>query len=201
MLFYSDSFLGNMVNDAVGLGLIKLSQYTYPERIVFAEGTMTAGGLHSILGWMLQSAEKGYFMNLKYLEFTGHNFGNELVLQEAIKNRLAAICENRFDFPNLDRIKLTDNGVNQLNLDLYGVAFKMACKRNGKSYITLDKNPAKQPNLCKTALSGFETNYRYYNMSKTAEVSQCRNYWSWELGDTTSSYSSGPYTSSNTPAC
>ena len=133
--------------------------------------------------------------------FTGHNFGDQLVLHEGTKNRLAAICDNRFGFPNLDKIKLTDNGVNRGYLDLYGVFLKQACRRNGISSITLDNNPAKQPNLCKTTLSGSETNYRYYNMSKTAEVAQCRNYWSWELGDTTSRYSSGPYTSSNTPAC
>ena len=54
------------------LFLSSLSEFTRPSRIVFGDGPFKMEGLNTLIQWMIDNRDKGYFMNLEYLQVTGH---------------------------------------------------------------------------------------------------------------------------------
>ena len=60
------------VGATLTIPLISLSQFTRPSRIVFGDGSFMRGGLDTLIQWMVDNRDKGYFKNLEYLQVTGH---------------------------------------------------------------------------------------------------------------------------------
>ena len=52
--------------------LISLSEFTRPSRIVFGDGSFKREGMASVIQWMVNNREKGYFKNLEYFQISGH---------------------------------------------------------------------------------------------------------------------------------
>ena len=50
---YSDVLLSRGIDAAMAEGLVALTQYTRPSRLVFAEGTFKRDGFNTILQWMV----------------------------------------------------------------------------------------------------------------------------------------------------
>ena len=72
MYFYSDYRIVRYVDATLAIPLISLSEFTYPSRIVFGDGSFKMEGLNDVIQWMIDNRDKGYFMNLEYLQVTGH---------------------------------------------------------------------------------------------------------------------------------
>ena len=72
MYFYSDYKLGRYVDATLAIPLISLSEFTYPSRIVFGDGSFQMEGLNTLIQWMVDNSDKGYFKNLEFLQVTGH---------------------------------------------------------------------------------------------------------------------------------
>ena len=59
--------------------LISLSQFTRPSRIVFGDGNFLMEGLNTLIQWMVDNRDKGYFKNLEYFQVTGHKAASQEV--------------------------------------------------------------------------------------------------------------------------
>lgn len=204
MYFYSDSILGNIVNNIVGLGLIKLSRYTYPSRIVYRQGTIDQHGLGQILKWMTSFASDGFFMNLKYFEFSEHSLDDSLAEKSGsfytIHDNLKWICSSTSYFPLIEELRFDGNGLSQESAERLQQNLQWSCDTvRSNIRIVINTASTKTPFFCATSLLSTESNFGYYNMSDTNEVSQCRYTWHWEVGDTSARYSSGPYPKSHAP--
>ena len=72
MYFYSDYKIVRYVDATTTVSLISLAEFTRPSRIVFGDGTMKREGMAAVIQWMVENRVKGYFVNLEYIQISGH---------------------------------------------------------------------------------------------------------------------------------
>ena len=95
--------------------LISLSQFTRPSRIVFGDGNFLMEGLNTLIQWMVDNRDKGYFKNLEFLQVTGHKAASHEAttnVTEVIDNivlNLYTICTDKVNIPELIQINFDNN--------------------------------------------------------------------------------------------
>lgn len=177
--------------------LVSLSKYTYPSRIVFAEGSLDAEDLESVLEWMVYNRDLGYFKNLEYFQITDHRIGivfsdkNVTVVHDHIASYLNTMCTDKKHFPKLKTINFNNNRYSERHTGIEDI-MRSACNttETGVTVYARDVNVT-YPTMCSVTNAN---NYKYYNMTDAKEVAQCRYTWSWELGYTEHTYvPAGPF--------
>ena len=206
MYFYSDYMTVRYVDATMVVPLISLSQFTYPSRIIFGDGTMKREGMAAVIQWMVDNRGKGYFVNLEYFQISGHSTAdynyftsNGTALQNQIVANLHTICMDKVNFPKLSTLNFNSNGYN-LHNNGFDAALIGACDRieTGVS-IRASQVSVLYPTICSTS---HVDNYWYYDMSDERDVAQCRFTWNWEMGSTLDVYApSGPFPNANTIVC
>ena len=206
MYFYSDSKLDNYVDATMAEPLISLAEYTRPSRIVFGDGSFKREGMASVIQWMVDNRDKGYFKNLEYFQISGHKAAayegtaeDALALQNQIVANLHTMCTDKESFPKLRTMNFDSNSYNEFN-NGFDAALRGACNES-ETFVTIlaTDNAVAYPTMCSTTS---RDNYWYYDMSDTNEIFQCRFTWNWEMNDPDIVYSSnGPFPNANTPSC
>ena len=184
--------------------LISLSQFTRPSRIVFGDGNFLMEGLNTLIQWMVDNRDKGYFKNLEYFQVTGHKATsheaatNITEMMANIAANLRKMCTDKKNFPKLTQMNFNSNAYNEFN-DGFDAALRNACSRSetGVSIRAMQVSVL-YDTMCSTTNVN---NLGYYDMSNDKEVSQCRYTWNWEMGDTLNTYGDGPYPNENTEPC
>ena len=116
------------------LFLSSLSEFTRPSRIVFGDGSFMRGGLDTLIQWMVDNRDKGYFKNLEYFQVTGHNAAahdaltNSTELTANIVSNLNTMCTDKENFPKLTMMNFNTNGYNEFN-DGFDAALRGTCNR------------------------------------------------------------------------
>ena len=204
MYFYSDYRIVRYVDATVAIPLISLSEFTCPSRIVFGDGSFKMEGLNDVIQWMIDNGDKGYFMNLEYLQVTGHKAASHETSTDVesmiavIVSNLHTMCTDKEDFPKLTQMNFNSNAYNEFN-DGFDAALRNACNRveTGVSIRAMQVSVS-YDTMCSTTNSD---NLRCYDMSNNQEVNQCRFIWNWEMGDTLNTYGDDPYPNENTESC
>ncbi|KNB41288.1 hypothetical protein JH06_5903 [Blastocystis sp. subtype 4] len=181
MYFYSDYKLGRYVDATLAIPLISLSEFTRPSRIVFGDDGNT------LIQWMVDNRDKGYFKNLEFLQVTGHKAASHEAttnVTEVIDNivlNLYTICTDKENFPKLTQMNFNGNAYKEYN-DGFDVALRNACDRaeTGVSIRAMQLTVIYSP-MCSTT---YANNYWYYDMTNERDIDQCRFTWNWEMGDT-----------------
>ena len=95
MYFYSDYKIVRYVDATMAEPLIALSEFTRPSRIVFGDGSFKREGMASVIQWMVDNREKGYFQNLEYFQISGQKAAAYEGTEEdalALQNQIVANC-------------------------------------------------------------------------------------------------------------
>ena len=207
MYFYSDYRITRLVDITLATPLISIAQYTRPSRIVFADGTFKREGLNEVLQWMVDNRNKGYFLNMKNFQMTGHkvatfeegkseSYADEL--KEKIVNNLGTMCNDKVNFPVLEEFNFNGNAYNEHN-DGFDAALRNACKKSETGVTVRAREVSVTiPPMCKT---GDNTNYWYYDMNDEKEIAQCRYTWNWEYLVNPKYSTAGPYPNDQTKEC
>ena len=205
MYIYGDVLLSRMIDAMLIPGLLELTQYTYPSRLVFVYGTFKREGFKEMLDWMIANANKGYFKNLKYFQVSEHNIQacvNEEdadSLEESILDDLKTICEDKVNFPLLSEMNFDNNGynVNGTEISQFAVDLTNACSFSTSVTVSAWTNSSVvYPNMCGSR----DDSYSYYDLEDYHEVEQCRFTWHWELKSGTRQYGDkGPFPNRNNP--
>ena len=204
MYFYSDYKIVRYVDATLAIPLISLSEFTRPSRIVFGDGSFQMEGFNTLIQWMVDNRDKGYFKNLEFLQVTGHKAAshdastNVNTTIATIVSNLHTMCTDKVNFPKLTEMNFNSNGYNEYN-DGFDAALRKACNRveTGVS-IRAMQVMVTYPTMCSTSDSN---NLWYYDMTDEKDTKQCRFTWNWEMGDTLNTYGDGPYPNSNTEPC
>ena len=204
MYFYSDYKIVRYVDATLAIPLISLSEFTRPSRIVFGDGSFQMEGFNTLIQWMIDNRDKGYFKNLEYLQVTGHKTAahdvstNVESMITTIVSNLHTMCTDKMNFPKLIQMNFNSNAYNEYN-DGFDAALRGACNRDetGVSIRAMQVTVI-YPSLCSTINTD---NLEYYDMSNNQEVNQCRFTWNWEMGDTFNTYGDGPYPNDETELC
>ena len=201
LYFFSDSKLGHIIDASMAISLISLSEFTYPKLIVFGEGNLKREGMATILKWMVDNREKGYFRNLEYLQITGHKVAlydgtaeEGTALQNQILDYLNIICYDNSNFPRLYTLNFNYNGYNS-DGDDFATALSRSC---GYKSVNAEEYSVYYEAFCS------DTSYSlwYYDMYSEQEKAQCRFTWNWEVSDTNTVYSPvGPFPNDGTVHC
>ena len=203
MYFYSDSKLGHSVNASMVVPLIVLAEFTRPSRIVFGDGTMQREGMAAVIRWMVENRVKSYFMDLEYLQISGHKVaaynGTEeeaATLQNQIVSNLHTMCTDKDNFPKLNTLNFDNNEYN----NGFDAALRGACNQTETGVtIRAMQVVATYPSMCSTTR---QDNYEYYDMEDEKEIAQCRFTWNWEMDDTSNVYATaGPFPNESTESC
>ena len=203
MYFYSDSKLGHSVNASMVVPLIALAEFTRPSRIVFGDGTMQREGMAAVIRWMVENRVKSYFVDLEYLQISGHKVaaynGTEeeaATLQNQIVSNLHTMCTDKDNFPKLNTLNFDNNEYN----NGFDAALRGACNQTETGVtIRAMQVVATYPSMCSTTR---QDNYEYYNMEDEKEIAQCRFTWNWEMDDTSNVYApAGPFPNESTESC
>ena len=206
MYFYSDYKIVRYVDATMAVPLISLSEFTRPSRIVFGDGSFKREGMAVVIQWMVDNKEKGYFLNLELLQITGHRVAayegtaeEAAALQNQTVANLHTMCTDKTNFPKLTTLNFNSNAYNEFN-NGFDAALRRACDRAATGVATRAfQVSVEYPPMCSTSNSN---NYQYYNMTNAGEVTQCRNTWNWEMGNTVDVYApSGPFPNDNTEPC
>ena len=203
MYFYSDNKIVRYVDATLAVPLISLSEFTRPSRIVFGDGTFKRDGLNTVIQWMVDNRDNGYFLNLEYFQVTGHKAASYEptsdpdALTTNIVTNLNMMCTDKINFPKLLEMNFNSNAYNEFN-DRFDTSLRGACdsSETGVSIRAMSVSTT-YPTMCSTTSSN---NYVYYDMTNEMEVSQCRYTWNWEYGSSTT-YGDGPYPNENTDYC
>ena len=200
--FYSDYLTNHILDVFTSLPLISLTQYTYPSRIVFADGNFKREGFDLILQWMVDNREMGYFRNLQYFQLTGHNIAsfeestNCTDLQANIEKNLKIICNDKDYFPLLNTMNFNDNGFSKVN-DGFNSTLMNACSFDETGVIIqAEDTPVTIPQLCNP--DDTSSYLYYYDLNDPVELDQCRYTWNWEYKTTPKYTTTGPYPNENT---
>ena len=185
--------------------LISLSQFTRPSRIVFGDGTFQMEGLNTLIQWMVDNRDKGYFKNLEFFQVTGHKAASHEATTDVtatianIVSNLHTMCTDKENFPKLTQMNFNSNTYNEFN-DGFDAALRGACDRTETGVsIRAMQVTVTYPTMCSTTNAD---NYWYYDMTDEKDTKQCRFTWSWEMGDTISTYAPpGPYPNNQTEPC
>ena len=103
------------VGATLTIPLISLSQFTRPSRIVFGDGPFKMEGLNTLIQWMVDNRDKGYFKNLEYLQVTGHKTAahdvstNVESMITTIVSNLHTMCTDKENFPKLTMMNFNTN--------------------------------------------------------------------------------------------
>ena len=204
MYFYSDYKIVRYVDATLAIPLISLSEFTRPSRIVFGDGSFRREGLDTVIQWMIDNRNKGYFLNLEYFQVTGHKAAsysissNTTTLTGNIVSNMNTICKDKVNFPKLTTMNFNSNAYNELN-NGFDATLRGACDRSATGVtIRAMQVTTTYPPLCST--TNVE-NYWYYDMTNSQEVSQCRFTWNWEMGNTIDTYGDGPFPNAGTEYC
>ena len=164
---------------------------------------MQREGMAAVIRWMVENRVKSYFMDLEYLQISGHKVaaynGTEeeaATLQNQIVSNLHTMCTDKDNFPKLNTLIFDNNEYN----NGFDAALRGACNES-ETFVTIlaTDNAVAYPTMCSTTS---RDNYWYYDMSDTNEIFQCRFTWNWEMNDPDIVYSSnGPFPNANTPSC
>ncbi|KAM7453708.1 hypothetical protein BLSTO_05540 [Blastocystis sp. subtype 1] len=193
--------------------LMELTQYTYPSRLVFIQGTFMRDGFKTMLDWMIANANSTYFKNLKYFQVSEHNIQSSVnpedaaTLQTAILSDLKTICEDKEHFPLLETINLDNNGYNEgggNGVSEFAIRLMQTCSANTGVSVSAWTNLGRPyTKMC----SYVNDSYNYYDLNDERERAQCRYTWNWELKSGEREYAAnGPFPNSenlqycNTPA-
>ena len=134
MYFYSDYKIVRYVDATLAIPLISLSEFTYPSRIVFGDGSFKMEGLNDVIQWMIDNRDKGYFMNLEYFQVTGHKAATHEASTDAtgmiatIVSNPHTMCTDKENFPKLTMMNFNTNGYNEFN-DGFDAALRGTCNR------------------------------------------------------------------------
>ena len=202
--FYSEYLQKLHIDITLAVPLISLAQYTYPSRIVFADGTFKREGMDLIIQWMVDNREQGYFRNLKYFQITGHKVStfeegaDYAAMQTRIVNNLITICNDKTNFPNLTTMNFNNNAYNDYN-NGFDAALRGACSAS-ETGVTIQARDVTVtiPPMCNP---NDPNNYWYYDMTDEKEIAQCRYTWNWEYMINPKYTTVGPYPNDNTPEC
>ena len=205
--FYSDYLVPRYIDANLAIPLISLTQYTYPSRLVFSDGTFKREGMNDVIQWMVDNRNKGYFQNLKFFQITRHKAAtfeatsNGAALQANIVANLKTMCQDTINFPVLEEMNFDANAYNEYN-NGFDTALLNACNDVTVRTVTIKANvQGDRPiTMCSTSQSSYP-NYEYYDMTNPAEVTQCRYTWNWELFDEFSRYAPGPYPNEYSVRC
>ena len=205
--FYSDYLVPRYIDANLAIPLISLTQYTYPSRLVFSDGTFKREGMNTVIQWMVDNRNKGYFLNLKFFQITRHKAAtfeatsNGAALQANIVANLKIMCNDTINFPVLEEMNFNGNAYNQY-ANGFDTALLNACNDVTVRNVTIKASSQYDimNTMCSTSLSN-TPNYNYYNMTNPAEIIQCRYTWNWELMDYYSRYASGPYPNDDSVHC
>ena len=204
---YGDVLLSRQIDAQLIPGLMDLTQYTRPSRLVFISGTFKRDGFKQLLDYMIANREKGYFVNMKYFQVSEHNIqacvdpNDAETLQASILADLKTICEDKVNFPVLAEINLDNNGYNEGGsaTDISQFALKLMATCPAESGVTVSAWTdlgRGYPLMCGTT----GEHYYYYDLEDEAEIAQCRFTWNWELKDGSRRYGSqGPFPNRNNP--
>ena len=198
---YGDTLLSRQIDATLIPGLMDLTQYTRPSRLVFISGTFKRDGFKQLLDYMIANREKGYFKNMKYFQVSEHNIqacvdpNDAETLQASILADLKTICEDKVNFPVLAEINLDNNGYNEGGsvTDISQFALKLMNTCSAETGVTVSAWSdlgRGYPKMCGTT----GEHYYYYDLEDEAERAQCRFTWNWELKDSINQYASaGPF--------
>ena len=185
--------------------LISLSQFTRPSRIVFGDGNFLMEGLNTLIQWMVDNRDKGYFKNLEFLQVTGHKAAShdastnvESMIATIVSN-LHTMCTDKVNFPKLTEMNFNSNAYNEFN-DGFDAALRNACNRveTGVSIRAMQVSVL-YDTMCSTTNVN---NLGYYDMSNDKEVNHCLFTWNQEIGDTLYTYAPpGPCRNEKTEPC
>ena len=135
MYFYSDYKIVRYVDATLAIPLISLSEFTYPSRIVFGDDSFKMKKLNTLIQWMIDNRDKGYFKNLEFLQVTGHKAAShdastnvESMIATIVSN-LHTMCTDKENFPKLTQMNFNSNAYNEFN-DGFDSALRSACNRS-----------------------------------------------------------------------
>ena len=134
MYFYSDYKIVRYVDATLAIPLISLSEFTRPSRIVFGDGSFQMEGFNTLIQWMIDNRDKGYFMNLEYFQVTGHKAATHEASTDAtgmiatIVSNPHTMCTDKENFPKLTMMNFNTNGYNEFN-DGFDAALRGTCNR------------------------------------------------------------------------
>ena len=206
MYFYSDYKIVRYVDATMAVPLISLAEFTRPSRIVFGDGSFLREGMAAVIQWMVENRDKGYFVDLEYLQISGHKAAayngiaeEAATLQNQIVANLHTMCTDKENFPKLNTLNFNSNAYNEFN-NGFDAALRSACKKSETGVTIRAMQVAViYPPMCSTTNAD---NYWYYDMNDEKEVAQCRFTWDWEMGDTVNVYApAGPFPNDNTENC
>ena len=163
--------------------------------------------MNTVIQWMVDNRNKGYFLNLKFFQITRHKAAtfeatsNGAALQANIVANLKIMCNDTINFPVLEEMNFNGNAYNQY-ANGFDTALLNACNDVTVRNVTIKASSQYDimNTMCSTSQSSIP-NYGYYNMTNPAEVTQCRYTWNWELMDYYSKYASGPYPNDDSVHC
>ena len=204
MYFYSDYKIVRYVDATLAIPLISLSEFTRPSRIVFGDGSFQMEGFNTLIQWMVDNRDKGYFKNLEFLQVTGHKAAShdastnvESMIATIVSN-LHTMCTDKENFPKLTQMNFNSNAYNQYN-DGFDTALRNACDQSETGVgVNAREVSVSYPPMCSTSDSN---NLWYYDMTNERDIDQCRFTWNWEMGDTLNTYGDGPYPNNETEPC
>ena len=194
--FFSNMKNLQSVSNTEAVPLIQLSMYTYPEKILFGGGEITAEGFNSILEWMITYRHNGFFRNLKYFNIINQKISTNITdeLKHSILNYLTTMCNDKIGFPLLEEFTFSSSYLDSH----FSQSLLTVCL--GKTGITIKAEVTKvsHPLFC----SDSSVNMPYYDAIKTANLEMCRNTWNWEVDSPSNMYSqNGLYPNRNTTTC
>ncbi|KNB42947.1 hypothetical protein JH06_3218 [Blastocystis sp. subtype 4] len=193
MYFYSDYKIVRYVDATLAIPLISLSEFTYPSRIVFGDDSFKMKKLNTLIQWMIDNRDKGYFMNLEYFQVTGHKAATHEASTDAtgmiatIVSNPHTMCTDKENFPKLTMMNFNTNGYNEFN-DGFDAALRGTCNRA-------------ETGVRVNAMQRHGVNFWYYDMVDEKDTKQCHFTWNWDMGGTLNTYAPGPYPNANTEHC
>ena len=204
MYFYSDYKIVRYIDATLATPLISLSEFTRPSRIVFGDGSFKMEGLNTVIEWMVENRDKGYFLNLEYFQVTGHKAASHETSTDItsmianIVSNLHTMCTDKENFPKLNTMNFNSNAYNEFN-DGFDASLRGACSKSETGVtIRAMQVTVTYPPMCSDTNG---ENYWYYDMTDDSEIKQCRFTWNWEMGNTLDTYGDGPYPNNETNPC
>lgn len=216
MYFYSDYVHNYILGPEMAVPLISLSQYTYPTRIVFSDGTFGQQGLYDILDWMISNSDEGYFMYLESIQITRHRLnhfssinGNK---EDDIIDQIHTICQDTEHFPALKELNFDNNAFHEYESgNSFQRTLRNACLNTRTSDYPRVVVSAKDYDngsadasvvyIC-PAIDPQGNALNHYDSNSLDENSQCKNTWHWDLfGTNRDIVNGGPYPPMNNMGC
>ena len=214
MYFYSDLLRLHYLNADLAESLISLSKYTYPSRIVFGRGNFYREGFYTLLSWMYNNREKGYFVNLETLQVSEHQIVDYDVEQAVLNpdyltnltNSIITIiqnmCNDKVNFPKLKELNFNQNGYDNDSTNFASQLLAANQESTGVTILAEQSAYITYPTFCMSNSAESQSeNAHYYDAENEADLAQCRFNWNWEYGGNINNSNAGPYPNENSPEC